>query len=232
MMTRKRAFTLMELLVVTAIIALLLAILLPSLSKARLQAKIVVVNAELSNIGLALEAYAMDNRGTYPPTRIDCNPDARQYTYALPKELVDSRYIPGDKTQSGKITYSKMEDKFNPSFAYKYIAVGERYYYDGGLANDQPLYVADGFPDTNANISTIGEKVYRKYKNQKTSPVTWILFSYGPKFDENNLAKIDEKNGFPVSENFWYSPKTHSGIITRLKLKGKLQHIGTFQKSK
>ncbi len=65
----KRAFTLIELLVVIAIIALLMGILLPVMGKARLQAKIVTVNAELRDIGLALEAYSLDNNDKYPPTQ-------------------------------------------------------------------------------------------------------------------------------------------------------------------
>jgi len=218
-MKPKRAFTLTELLVVIAIIALLLAILLPSLSKARLQAKIVVVNAELSDIGLALEAYAMDHENKFPPTRVDCNPDAREYMYALPQELVKSGYMPGAKT--GDVTYSKVEDKFNPGLAYKYMAVGERYDYYGSPTT-QSLYIADGFPSNESST-------YQSYKDPKTSPVTWVVFSIGPKFDENNFAKISK--GFPVSKQYWYSSKTHSGIITHIKLKDKLQHIGTFQKS-
>ena len=68
----KRGFTLIELLVVTAIITLLLGILLPVIGRARLQAKVVVANAELREIGMALEAYSFDNSDKYPPTRVDC----------------------------------------------------------------------------------------------------------------------------------------------------------------
>jgi hypothetical protein len=54
-----------------------------------------------------------------------------------------------------------------------------------------------------------------------------MIFSFGPKYNENNMGQ----EGFPVSKKFWYDPKTGSGIITRVRLKGKLQHIGTFQKN-
>ena len=64
---RKHAFTLVELLVVVAIIALLIAILLPALSKAREAAKRVQCASNLRNNGAALLMYAQDNRGAFPP---------------------------------------------------------------------------------------------------------------------------------------------------------------------
>ncbi|HBG28499.1 MAG: hypothetical protein A2Y10_14950 [Planctomycetes bacterium GWF2_41_51] len=218
-MKKKRAFSLTELLVVIAIIAVMLAILIPSLSKARLQAKVLIVNAELADIGLALEAYATDNHNNFPPTRIDCNPEARKHAWALPQELVKNGYMPGAK--AGSITYSKMEDKFNSGLAYKYMAVGKRYDYSGTPMSSLSLKIPDGFPDIE------GQK-YTSYKDPKISPVTWIVFSVGPKYDEQN----EIKSGFPVDKKFWYSPKTHKGIITRVRLLKQMDHIGTFQKSK
>jgi len=216
-MKQKRAFTLTELLVVVAIIALLLAILMPSLGKARLQAKILVTNAELSDIGLALEAYGMDHENKFPPTRADC--DARQYWWALPQELVKSGYMPGGKV--GAVVFSKMEDKFNKNLAYKYVAVGKRYDYTGTPLTPLSLQIPEGFPDNE-------KEKYKTYNDPKTSPVTWMIFSLGPKLDENN----EVQDGFPVSKKFWYNPKTGSGIITRVRLKDKIQHIGTFQKNR
>ena len=57
-----RAFTLIEVLVVVAIIALLVAILLPSLATAREQARRTLCATRLRNIGLANHVYANSNR--------------------------------------------------------------------------------------------------------------------------------------------------------------------------
>ena len=66
MKSRKRAFTLVELLVVVGIIALLISILLPALSKARNQAVKVQCAAQLRQWGMALANYAGENKGTFP----------------------------------------------------------------------------------------------------------------------------------------------------------------------
>ncbi len=56
-----RAFTLIELLVVIAIIALLMAIIMPSLSKARESARGIVCKSHLGNIGLGMTMFLQDN---------------------------------------------------------------------------------------------------------------------------------------------------------------------------
>ncbi len=61
----KRAFTLMELLVVISIIALLMAILTPSLQKARELAKSVVCKSNLHQVGTATMCYLAANEGRF-----------------------------------------------------------------------------------------------------------------------------------------------------------------------
>lgn len=62
----RRAFTLVELLVVIGIIAVLVGILLPTLSRAREQANTAACAAQLRNLAQGLTLYAAENRGSLP----------------------------------------------------------------------------------------------------------------------------------------------------------------------
>ncbi len=62
----RRAFTLIELMVVVAVIGLLVAILLPALSKARAQGRLAVCATNLRQIGVAMRVYINGHRDRLP----------------------------------------------------------------------------------------------------------------------------------------------------------------------
>ncbi|MHC4204889.1 MAG: type II secretion system protein [Planctomycetota bacterium] len=211
----RRAFTLIELLVVTAIIALLLGILLPVISRARLQAKVVTVNAELREIGMALEAYSFDNSDKYPPTRVDCM--LGNHFYQLPCELVESNYLPAP----GEDTFMSagIEDRFNRGYTYKYRTVGTLIYNRTVVVqNGASLWIPDGFPDNE-------QEEGHDYADPKESPLSWVLYSEGPRFDSDRMRELK----YPVPTNTWYDPQTRQGVIVRMRLANGHQ-IGSFER--
>jgi competence protein ComGC len=70
-MKKKPAFTLIELLVLIAAIALLMALLVPALSRARKHAKAMVCQSHLKQWGTTLALYAQDNEGHLPLTPLN-----------------------------------------------------------------------------------------------------------------------------------------------------------------
>ena len=65
-MKSHKGFTLIELLVVVAIIALLIALLMPTLSRAKEEAKLVKCEANLHAIGIAMASYNNSNSDFMP----------------------------------------------------------------------------------------------------------------------------------------------------------------------
>jgi prepilin-type N-terminal cleavage/methylation domain-containing protein len=89
---RRRAFTLVELLVVIGIIAVLIGILLPALSKARKNAQMTVCMSNQKQLVTALLMYCNDNRGGFPggPGGYKVN-GVLKYTVSLASWDTDSR---------------------------------------------------------------------------------------------------------------------------------------------
>jgi prepilin-type N-terminal cleavage/methylation domain-containing protein/prepilin-type processing-associated H-X9-DG protein len=77
----KSGFTLVELLVVISIIAVLLAVLMPSLQKARESAKNVVCKNNLKQIGYGISLYAEDHSQAMPPSWLnyDSSPSSNNF---------------------------------------------------------------------------------------------------------------------------------------------------------
>lgn len=87
-MRRKNGFTLIELLVVVSIIALLVSILLPALSRAREAAQDAVCKANMRTMGYGVQFYAEDYNGHVVPA---CN--ARFSSYDATFEVLLDQYL-------------------------------------------------------------------------------------------------------------------------------------------
>ncbi len=115
---QKTGFTLIELLVVISIIALLLALLMPSLEKAREQGRQVVCLANLKDLTLAWMMYADDNDGKIvngeagdaPRVRVDAETQ-RTYTevpWAFETDPATSSYDQRQEIENGALfSYTK-----------------------------------------------------------------------------------------------------------------------------
>jgi prepilin-type N-terminal cleavage/methylation domain-containing protein len=95
-MTRRKAFTLVELLVVIAIIAVLLAILLPSLTSAKAIAKRLQCAKKLSGIGRAFSMYVEQYDGSLPLVEnYNDTPPTIQSTYLLSRNRTVNGVVEG-----------------------------------------------------------------------------------------------------------------------------------------
>lgn len=220
----KKGFTLVELLVIISIIAMLMGVILPSLSLARLQARITAVNTELRQIGLALECYYFNNE-KYPPTREDCHTGTlKDHLYQLPRELAEGGYLP--QTNPKDVMPTIMEDRFNKGHTYKYRSVGEcirdRDIIDKWIK--ARLWIPDGFPERSCTEKEKGHW----YIEAKKSPVKWAVFSLGPNFDEQWVTENLE-NRYPVPKEIWYNPKQKKGLLVRLHLENN-NETGSFER--
>lgn len=83
---RRNGFTLLELLIVIAIIALLIGILLPSLKRSIDLAKATACKSNLRQVGQALYLYRIDNNGWLPQARAAAGPTGGRRGERTPRE--------------------------------------------------------------------------------------------------------------------------------------------------
>jgi len=82
-MMKAKCFTLIEMLVVIAIVAILSSLLLPALGKARQTATRMACMSSQKQLGLGVKMYAFDNNGWHPPVQYKDESDADSWWWPL-----------------------------------------------------------------------------------------------------------------------------------------------------
>ncbi|OHB53509.1 MAG: hypothetical protein A2Y12_18020 [Planctomycetes bacterium GWF2_42_9] len=110
---RRSAFTLVELLVVISIIAVLLAVLMPSLNKAKSNAKKIVCMSTIKQIVIGMNSYAIANNNNYPYL-LEAQDWSKSWgTYAMAYQLKSGDpYIPMGLGLLIKYSYLGSDPKF------------------------------------------------------------------------------------------------------------------------
>ena len=200
-------FSLVELLIVVGILALLVTMLLPSLRRAKLLAKVAKAKAELANISAALEIYHASNRA-YPPARTYCDygdPAKAPHWAELPRELAEAGYLPSPP--GGSLMSVAVEDPFNPGRTYKYLAPGP------GKHNDAGTWIALWVPDDFPRGDGSSGKAYWKGKD---SPVKYVVWSVGTFGDIGYWQALSQRQ--PLNTSQWLTTISAPGLIVRAGL--------------
>ena len=198
---QQSGFTLIECLIVMAMIGLLLALIVPGVSSALERSRVTAVHHDLRQVEAALNLYYAEQRH-YPPVRVSCNTTEQSHWCQLPPELVEAGLLPpGEKPGM----YAALEDPFNPGHAYKYVAPGPYYMNNERQRHGFAVYVPADFPSNRADAGA--------YHDSADSPLAWVVWSLGPRQDRSKALHARA----PMSADTWYERTGDHGVIARFQ---------------
>jgi len=220
----RRAFTLIEVLVVMVVIAMLVGILLPVLGRAEGQAKLTQCRANLHQLGMAMTVYRQDSSGYTPPlygwTAGEAVPGWNAHWPDRLFHQTDDHYSQGILTQrtAGVPPFSSPPDDSPEKLGMTgdwmsgpqhFIATGLGIIYRGGYMNRDSGSILT-CPSYQFNLNIKGRELARiasKYRFDKDEAF-WTVPQIVPTADGDNIQDV-----------YGYDPDTspptwHVGVLT------------------
>jgi type II secretion system protein G len=134
----KRAFTLIELLIVVAIIAILAAIAVPNFLEAQVRSKISRCKSDMRTIGTALESYVIDHNKYPQSENPNLGSDPKVYLWRLTTPIAYLSSFPEDPFDITGTFGGAGTDKPRRTYIYyRYLPANQHTYSSGGNAVDK-----------------------------------------------------------------------------------------------
>ena len=228
-MSRSRAFTLIEVLIVVGVIALLIGLLLPAVQKVREAAARSMSQNNIKQLILAVHNFAGDHDGRLPVLDgNEASPNPRQSLFIaiLPyveQQAVYRSYL--SDLPSGKTRIKLFLSPADPTLTDANTIAGVSSYAPNAFAFQEGFSLAAGFSDGTSNTIAFGEH-YAYCNNHIFTFWVWNMMDYevrrasfadgGPVFQQNygnygDMAPIDE--GSPPTARPSY-PHPTLGFLT------------------
>lgn len=190
-MYRKKAFTLVELLVVISIIALLLSILVPALSKARSTARRVICGTHMHGLGVMIELYKVANEGYFPGSWWGTSSFNRRVYY---ESLIMSGRIGGEETVKGNdewvVTAGSDRKAYScPSFR-RFLRGCKNEVYGWGDADGIAEHYPIGYGYNN-HLSR-----YNVWDDVQDGPATTSNWSFAGKYPSSSTLALIDSSAF------------------------------------
>lgn len=183
--TRRKAFTLVELLVVISIIGLLVALLTPAIYLARESARSATCQSNLRQIGLGLQTYSQATQSAYCSGAWDWEKDGAVTEIGWVADQVNSGnpvgqlLCPSNQSQLSQV-YFQLQTRNAADFNACVNAQGSatKFAPDGSPIDNPSRIILNGGP----RDLTIKEKIYDKFYNTNYC-ATWFLARGGVNLD-------------------------------------------------